>query len=257
MSTSPNSAVREQFGAVAAAYATSAYHSSGPDLQALIDAAHLSGSERVLDLGAGAGHTALALARHAAGVTGIDLTPEMVGTASELAAQRGVANVHFQQGDVAALPFEDASFDVVASRVSAHHYANPRRALAEAFRVLRPGGQLFLIDTVAPEDPALDTFFNCFELLRDSSHVRNWRGSEWLRMLAEAGFTGGAMLERFAVALDGADWVRRMRTPPQKVEMLRTLFTEATEPQRQAFELRTEEPWGLSVPIAMFRAIRG
>ncbi len=251
-----NESVREQFGAVAAAYASSSYHSSGPDLAALVEAAGLSGVESVLDMGAGAGHTAIAVARQAAQVTGIDVTPEMVGVATTLAAQRGVANVTFQLGDVSALPFEDDSFDVVTSRVSAHHYADPQRALAEAFRVLRSGGRLLLVDTVSPEDPALDTFYNCFEVLRDASHVRNWRGSEWLRMFAAAGFEQGTMLDRFAVPQDGQDWVRRMRTPEQKVAMLRTLFEEASQAQRDAFELRTGEPWGLSVPIALLRAIK-
>jgi ubiquinone/menaquinone biosynthesis C-methylase UbiE len=248
-----NQSVRDQFGAVAAAYASSSYHSSGPDLAALVAAAGFTGSELVLDMGAGAGHTSLAVAKHVANVIGVDVTPEMVGVATQLAADRGVGNVAFQLGDVSALKFADGSFDVVTSRVSAHHYAEPARALTEAFRVLRPGGQFFLIDTVAPEDPALDTFFNCFEVLRDASHVRNWRGSEWLRMLRATGFEA-RMLERFGVTQDGEGWVKRMRTPPQKVAMLKTLFAEATPAQRDAFELRMETPWSLSVPIALFRA---
>jgi ubiquinone/menaquinone biosynthesis C-methylase UbiE len=248
-----NQNVREQFGAVAEAYARSSYHSSGPDLAALVAAARPIGNEQVLDLGAGAGHMALAMAKHVANVVGIDLTPEMVGVATSLANERGIANATFRQADVVALPFADASFDIVTSRVSAHHYADPQRALGEAFRVLRPGGSFFLIDTVSPEDPALDTYFNCFELLRDSSHVRNWRGSEWLRMLAAAGFSA-RMLERFAVSQDGQDWVNRMKTPPEKVVVLRKLFSEATQAQRDAFELAEGPPWRLSVPIAFFQA---
>ena len=248
-----NQSVREQFGAVAEAYARSSYHSSGPDLAALVAAAQPTGAEQVLDMGSGAGHMALAMAKHVATVVGIDLTPEMVGVATSLAAERGVGNVGFRQADVVALPFDDASFDIVTSRVSAHHYADPQRAVAEAFRVLRPHGRFFLIDTVAPEDPALDTYFNCFELLRDSSHVRNWRGSEWVRMLTGAGFAP-RMLQRFAVAQDGQDWVNRMKTPPEKVVVLRKLFSEATQAQRDAFELEDGPPWRLSVPIALFQA---
>ena len=250
-----NESVKEQFGAVAAAYASSSYHAAGPDLAALVELAHLAGTEQVLDMGAGAGHTAIAVAPHVAHVTGVDVTPEMVGVATALAAQRGIKNATFQLGDVAALPFEADSFDLITSRVSAHHYADPARALTEAFRVLRPGGQFILIDTVSPEDPALDTFYNCFEVLRDSSHVRNWRGSEWLRMFAVAGFSEGSMLQRFAVAQDGKDWVARMRTPQIKIDTLKLLFEEATPAQRAAFELR-QDPWGLSVPIAMLRAVK-
>lgn len=250
--TSTNESVQRQFGAVAANYAVSAVHASGPDLALLVETAALHGSEDVLDLGCGAGHTALALAPHAARVTAIDLTPEMLAVADDLARQRSVTNVGFRAADVAGLPFPATSFDLVTSRFSAHHYADPPAALAEAARVLRPGGRLLLADTVAPEDAALDTFLNTFELLRDASHVRDWRASEWRRMMEAAGFAT-RVVHRGAVVLDGADWVRRMRTPPSKVAILRELFAEAPASCRAAFELR-ESPWGLSLPIALIEA---
>src|ERR1700730_1836789 len=80
--TSTNDLVRSQFGAVADAYATSTYHAAGPDLAALVAAAGLHGTEHVLDLGCGAGHASLALAPRAAHVTAVDVTPDMVATAS-------------------------------------------------------------------------------------------------------------------------------------------------------------------------------
>jgi SAM-dependent methyltransferase len=252
---STNDAVRRQFGAAATAYATSSVHASGPDLTALVEAAALTGAERVLDLGCGAGHTALALAPRAASVTAVDLTAEMLAVAAGLARQRNLANVTFELADVAALPFPAASFDVVVSRYAAHHFAAPERALAEAARVLRPGGAFLLVDTVAPEDPALDTFFNAVELLRDDSHVRNWRGSEWLRMFQGAGFEA-TIRERFAVGLDGGAWVARMQTPPSRVAMLRELFATASAARRAGFEIR-DTPWGLSIPVALIAAVSG
>jgi SAM-dependent methyltransferase len=206
----------------------------------------------VLDLGSGAGHTALACATRAARVVGVDVTPEMVTTATSLASERGLKNVSFRLANVEALPFEDASFDVVTSRVSAHHYANLTKALAEARRVLKPGGSLFVADSVAPEDAYLDTFLNCIELLRDPSHVRGYRLSEWARMLGDLGFET-EVLEVFPIELDGDDWVRRMQTPLDKVAMLRTLFADATPAARATFDIR-DEPWGFTIPIALMRA---
>jgi ubiquinone/menaquinone biosynthesis C-methylase UbiE len=258
MTASPDSSdlVRSQFGAVAEAYVTSSYHASGADLAALVEAAGLQGTEHVLDLGCGAGHAALAVAPAAASVTAVDVTPDMVATASELAAQRGVANVSVQVADVADLPFQDEQFDIVTSRVAAHHFAEPRAALAEALRVLRPGGRLLLIDSVAPPDAALDTFLNCVELLRDASHVRDWRSAEWVAMLEAAGFQQPRVLQQFGIALDGQEWVQRMRTPPAKVAMIRQLFADCTPAQRSAFDLRADESWTFTMTMALLHGMK-
>jgi SAM-dependent methyltransferase len=246
---------RSQFGAVADAYATSAYHAAGPDLAALVQAVALVGTEHVLDIGCGAGHAALAIAPDAAQVTAVDVTPDMLRTATRLAAQRGVRNVTFRQADSADLPFSDAQFDVVVSRVAAHHFADPARALAEGRRVLRPGGRFALVDAVAPEDAGLDTFLNSIELLRDASHVRDWRVSEWLTMFAQAGLDAPVLVERFSLRVDGAEWVQRMRTPATRVAMIRELLYGATSAQRRSLGI-IDDPWGFTLGLALLAASR-
>src|SRR5262245_33037712 len=128
--------VQRQFGAVAAHYATSVVHRSGPDLDAMLAAAAPRGAERVLDAGCGTGHTALAFAPLVAEVVGVDLTEAMLDQGRRLASERGLANITFQSGDVEQLSFPDVSFDIVASRYSAHHYPRPSAALREFARVL-------------------------------------------------------------------------------------------------------------------------
>ena len=90
--------VQEQFGPVAAAYVTSAVHAGGPDLEAMVAAGNLQGTERVLDVATGAGHTAIAFARQAAEVTAFDLTEAMLATAQNLAAEQGVTNISVRCG---------------------------------------------------------------------------------------------------------------------------------------------------------------
>lgn len=250
MSTRGSSeAVRRQFGAVAEAYAVSPIHASGPDLAVLVEVAGLTGVERVLDLGCGAGHTAMALAPGAAEVVAVDVTPEMLAVAAALARERRLANVVFQRADVLELPFEDGTFDLVTSRYSAHHYVDPARALSEAARVLRPGGRVLLVDSVAPEDRALDTFCNAFELLRDASHVRDCRLSEWLRLFEAAGFDAAARF-RMEIEIDAEEWVRRSQTPAHRVEALRALFREASAPARRLFQV-CDEPWSFVLPSVL------
>lgn len=113
------------------------------------DVASLVPQGAVLEIGPGPGRLAVKLAEVAPGVeiTGLDIAPEMVAHASVLAASAGVADrVRFRVGDVGALPFPDASFDLVMSTLSAHHWPEPATGLAELHRVLRPGGVAWIYD---------------------------------------------------------------------------------------------------------------
>jgi SAM-dependent methyltransferase len=173
----------------------------------MLEAAELRGHERVLDLGTGAGHTAVAFAPRVVEVVALDLTAPMLEQARALAAAHDLVNLRFELGDAMALPYEAGCFDLVTCRVCAHHFADPRAALREAARVMRPGGRLLLADSVSPEDPAQDTFLNCVELLRDPSHVRDYSVSQWCSILAEAG------LEPEPIASWGVPRRPRLREP--------------------------------------------
>jgi ubiquinone/menaquinone biosynthesis C-methylase UbiE len=242
--------VQRQFTPVAANYATSAVHMAGPDLSAMLSAAALRGGERVLDAGCGTGHTALAFAPHVHEVVALDLTEAMLAQGRKLAKQRDIANVTFKRGDVEHMPFEDASFDLVTSRYSAHHYPHPLAAVREFARVLKPGGVALLVDVVSPDEPAQDTFLNAIELLRDPSHVRDHTVGQWQQLLHAAGFAAEA-LGHWPLRLEFESWVARMNTPFLAITQIRALIEGA--PREVRAGLAIEEGFSFSVPTALIR----
>jgi ubiquinone/menaquinone biosynthesis C-methylase UbiE len=231
--------VQRAFGPAAASYATCAIHARGPDLDALLAAAEPDPAARALDVGCGAGHTALLLASHVCHVVALDLSQEMLAQSRALATQRGLENLSFEVGAAESLPFPDASFDLVSSRLCAHHYADPARATEQAARVLRPGGRYLLVDTLADEDPAQDTFINALELLRDPSHVRNHTRAQWQAWFERAGLRF-ELVAVFPLRIEFEPWLERIGTSPQARAMLATMLHNAPSEIRAALELRGE-----------------
>lgn len=198
----------EQFGGTAGAYLTSTVHAQGAHLKRLTRLAASLGTPRALDLGCGAGHASFALARGGAQVTAADISPEMLAVVAAEAGRRGLAALRIHHGPAEALPFASASFDLVATRLSAHHWSDVRGALRDVHRVLKPGRTLIVIDVVAAEVPLLDTFLQAVEVLRDPAHVRDYRVSEWCAMLLASRFYA-LTTDAWTLAIDFATWVAR------------------------------------------------
>lgn len=103
----------------------------------------------VADLGAGEGLISQLLARRVAKVWCIDNSPRMVEVGTELAAKNGLANLTYKLGDIETVPLPDRSVDLAILSQALHHAQHPEVAIQEAYRILKPGGQLLLLDLKA------------------------------------------------------------------------------------------------------------
>ncbi len=194
---------REQFARVAEAYRTSQTHSDPVSLARFVSICDLKPNHRVLDVATGAGHVAMAVAPLVREVVALDLTEEMLAQARALAASREARNVTFVNANAEQLPFPSESFDRVLVRSAPHHFRQLIPALAEAFRVLVPGGAFAVSDCSPP--PVVRDWLEVVEVGRDPSHVRSRALEEWRGLLLALGFTV-EHAERIEQEKDILDW---------------------------------------------------
>jgi ubiquinone/menaquinone biosynthesis C-methylase UbiE len=232
------SLVQQQFGAHAAAYATSSVHAKGASLQRLVEIVQPQRQWHALDVATGAGHTALAFAPHVAQVIASDVTDEMLAETRKLAAAKQLGNVETRRAEAEAMPFEPGHFDLVTCRIAAHHFGDIPSFLAEAWRVLKGGGVLAIVDNIAPDADLSPGFtsgelrdaalvYNAFEKIRDPSHGRCLGMAEWRELAEDQGFQ---LLhrERLPKDIEFQTWAERMGSDAATIERLRAMLTQAS-----------------------------
>ena len=189
----------------AEAYRTSAVHADGGDLDLVVEMCDPRPGVKVLDVATGGGHVARRLRAEGAEVVTLDPAPGM-------------------QPDVVAaaeaLPFEDGSFDVVVSRLAAHHFTSIGDAVGEMARV---SNRLVVID----DHDYVDEETEQAEQLRDPSHVRAYSADDWKDMLGSAGLEV-ERIESFAMTIDFVSWFARTGTEPAVAERVRELLAPIT-----------------------------
>lgn len=165
--------------------------------------ANINTGDVVLDLGSGAGNdvfVARALVGEAGYVIGIDMTPEMIDKANRHNTKLGYQNVVFRLGDIENLPVEDNRVDVIISNCVLNLVPNKRRAFAEMFRVLKPGGHFCVSDIVTSGDlpPRLkksaEMYAGCV-----AGAVQK---EVYQQLITEAGFTQVEIKEERRIPLD-------------------------------------------------------
>jgi len=223
------------FGERAARYTTSTAHTDPQVLARVVELAAPQRDWLALDIATGTGHTAFALAPKIRGVIGVDLTIQMLAEGKRLRALRGITNVTFGLADAHHLPFAAQTFHLMTCRRAAHHFSRIHVAIGEMQRVLRPGGRLVIDDRSVPEDGILDTCMNLLDRYHDESHVREYRPSEWRRLLTEGGFeveTVEGYIKHRPLSAMTTD------VSPENVRRISEVLSALTPEQQAGFDLR-------------------
>jgi SAM-dependent methyltransferase len=248
--------ILDQFTRQATVFNAAAPIANADALQVIVTAAAPGPDDTVLDVACGGGLVARAFAPYVRHATGIDVTPAMLDTARQAAAEKGLTNVTWEQGDVTTLPYAHASFTIVATRFSFHHFVDAGAVLKEMVRVCAPGGRIVVADSCPSEDKAKAAAFNRLELLRDPSHTRALPLSEMKRIFTAAGL--GEPAVQFSEIRDEAKnlLARSYPNPGDEVKIL-AMFRQSASDDSLGIEVRLDgEAIHYAYPVAILAATR-
>ncbi|MGH7353482.1 MAG: class I SAM-dependent methyltransferase [Candidatus Rokuibacteriota bacterium] len=254
MTTSHREQILDQFTRQAAPFSTAPSIKDEAALRLIVEFGGATADDTVLDVACGGGLVVCAFARVVRHATGIDITPAMLDRARAHAAEAGLTNVAWRQGDVLPLPWPDASFSIVTSRFAFHHLEDPRAALAEMRRVCVPGGTVMVIDSAPATDKA--DAFNAVERLRDPSHVRAMPLEELRALFSAVGLPDPRVTSyRLEGELDGL--LSRSFPRREDVPTLRRLFEDSLADDRLGIAARRDgNRIRYGYPVAVLAATR-
>ena len=177
-----------------------------PGLRALVALAAPRQADKALDVGTGVGAVAFAFAPHVAQVTAIDISPAMLERAEQSRQALAAANVAVRWADATALPYREASFDLVTCRDLCPYVRDAAALFAQLRRALKVGGRLALDELIGSENPVKRATHQAIETQRDPAFVKLYSESEIELRLKECGLR----IERAEVydaPLDLEEWL--------------------------------------------------
>ena len=196
-------------------------------------------TDALLDAAAGTGACGRSLSPLVASVVCLDATAAMLQQGRAMAEAGGLSNIRFVQGYVEQIPYPDAAFDIVITRLAFHHFPEMERPFMELHRVLKPGGKLVIIDMEAAEEDLRDRE-DRIETMRDPSHVKNRSRGEFAALYERYGYSVKKMEHTdIAVSLDA--WMDLTQTPEKIRRQIAGLMeAELSGGERTGFSPRRE-----------------
>ena len=248
--------ILDQFTRQAAPFSTAKTIADETALRLLVDFGGAGPQDTVLDVACGGGLVVCAFAQAVRHATGIDVTPAMLDRARALAKAKGLGNVSWDRGDVESLPYPDATFTIVVSRFTFHHFLNPLAVLREMLRVCARGGRVVVADVEAASDPAKAAEFNRMEKLRDPSHVRAMPIAELRGLFGAAGLSEPRVIG-YELRDELESLLHRSFPNPGDEVRIREIFTASAIDDRLGIPVRREgDRIHYAYPVAVLAADR-
>ena len=223
-----NNTVQSAFTIQADKYAANSIVANPSRLADLVASVKPSQDALVLDVATGPGFVAKAFASVCKMIVGVDITRAPLEIAMRNIRERNLSNLHFQLADVQFLPFADAQFDVVVSRLAIHHMNNPPRIFSEISRVCRLGGTIAIEDIMVSEHPSRGDYQNRFEKIRDPSHVKALPLSRLLRLFTRHNIEVEKVTTDFLIQ-DVEAWLANSHAPPRRAAKAKALIERDAE----------------------------
>lgn len=217
-----HSRVKEEFGRQAEALSAAQAFTDSWVLEQIYGAIKPTKMMNLLDLGCGPGIVTASLAPNVREVVAYDLTPEMLDKARQRCQKAGLKNVRFELGSAEQLPFKNESFDCVVTRLTIHHFPDPRGVTEEVVRVTRRKGKVVVADIVSSENEEEAALHNALETLRDPTHVQMLSASGLLELLKTSGL-GITSTVTWEMKRNYDEWIR-ITNAPERVKPLYTIM---------------------------------
>lgn len=157
-------------------------------LERIVKALKIKDGSKVLDLGTGTGYVAFEIANkyNMAQVIGLDIVEEALKENRKKVAEKRLQNIDFISYDGMTFPFEDDFFDVIVTRYSLHHFPDIEHTFQELARVLKKGGQLFIVDPT-PNDDDKSRFVDAYMRMKPDGHIKYYTKDEFCELAQSVG----------------------------------------------------------------------
>jgi len=211
-------------------------HGDETDIERMVELVAPTANDVALDMVTGLGHVARALALSVKRVDALDPDSQILSEAVSLTREELKEKIEFIEGDPLETPFKDNTYDIVTARMALRHLGDGKDFVREAHRVLKPGGRLILIDSLAPPHHDLQGFLRNLLSHNDRSHVKSYTLEEVETLLEREKFDID-LIEIYPKENDFKTWASKLGERADNTKMIEKVLHGASTHAKRHFRI--------------------